>query len=391
MRHGDATRRADRSLAPAKPQLRAKHAASPAATDGLDQGGACRLTITADPLWPIFEVPQASAERRCRGSCLVFAALLPVVRRSAPRCPGLEPRRALRRIGRSRSRPTSGIEWQQDAQAYIARGNAIGKARNDRGTRRHADRALPPSMQGRRAAKPRSTASMPTAMSRSKARRRPSSATKPSTMSTSRSGIVTGKALKLTTTTDVVTARDSLEWYDQKQIAVARGDAVAVRENVKRSVPTPDRAYDKGQDDRGRDQVRSTAGKSCTARRQRPSREHRRDRSAASEGSRISRVDAQGNVMVSTATDIGRGDFGVYNADTGHRHAARQCHDHARPQCDQRSIRRRRSEQQCQPHDAGCRQARVPHQRASRASSFARNRQPAPAPPPHPRGSAQKP
>jgi len=34
-------------------------------------------------------------------------------------------------------------------------------------------------------------------------------------------GIVTGKAMKLTTTTDVVTggAPTSLEWYDQKQIA----------------------------------------------------------------------------------------------------------------------------------------------------------------------------
>ena len=42
-------------------------------------------------------------------------------------------------------------------------------------------------------------------------------------------GVVTGKGLKLTTATDVVTARDSLEWYDQKQIAVARGDAVAIR------------------------------------------------------------------------------------------------------------------------------------------------------------------
>jgi lipopolysaccharide export system protein LptA len=35
------------------------------------------------------------------------------------------------------------------------------------------------------------------------------------------------------------------------------------------------------------------------------------------EDSRISRIDAQGNVLVSTATDIGRGDYGVYNADTG--------------------------------------------------------------------------
>jgi lipopolysaccharide export system protein LptA len=38
---------------------------------------------------------------------------------------------------------------------------------------------------------------------------------------------------------------------------------------------------------------------------------------ASDEGSRISRVDAQGNVVVSTETDIGRGDYGVYNADTG--------------------------------------------------------------------------
>src|SRR5262249_1565853 len=30
------------------------------------------------------------------------------------------------------------------------------------------------------------------------------------------------------TTNDVVTARDALEWYDPKQIMVARGDAVAV-------------------------------------------------------------------------------------------------------------------------------------------------------------------
>src|SRR5258708_3952826 len=42
-------------------------------------------------------------------------------------------------------------------------------------------------------------------------------------------GIVRGKALKLTTATDTISARDALEWYDEKQIAVARGDAVATR------------------------------------------------------------------------------------------------------------------------------------------------------------------
>src|SRR5437868_6620820 len=33
--------------------------------------------------------------------------------------------------------------------------------------------------------------------------------------------------------------------------------------------------------------------------------------------SKISRVDAQGHVVVTSGPDIGRGDFGVYNADTG--------------------------------------------------------------------------
>jgi lipopolysaccharide export system protein LptA len=33
--------------------------------------------------------------------------------------------------------------------------------------------------------------------------------------------------------------------------------------------------------------------------------------------SKISRVDAQGHVVVSNAVDTGRGDFGVYNAETG--------------------------------------------------------------------------
>ena len=60
----------------------------------------------------------------------------------------------------------------------------------------------------------------------------------PSTTSTRQIGIVTGKALKMTTATDTVTARDSLEWYDQKQIAVARGDAVAVRNGQDDQGPT---------------------------------------------------------------------------------------------------------------------------------------------------------
>jgi len=131
-------------------------------------------------------------------------------------------------------------------------------------------------------------------------------------------GIVTGTGLKLTTTTDVVTARDSLEWYDQKQIAVARGDAVAVRENLKRvraDVLTAHMTKDKAKPGATKPAaqpaklpVSAPATKPGVA---------AGPPAAGDESSRISRIDAQGNVIVSTATDIGRGDYGVYNADTG--------------------------------------------------------------------------
>ena len=42
-------------------------------------------------------------------------------------------------------------------------------------------------------------------------------------------GVITGRNLKLVTATDIVVARDSLEYYDGTKLAVARGDAIAVR------------------------------------------------------------------------------------------------------------------------------------------------------------------
>jgi lipopolysaccharide export system protein LptA len=121
----------------------------------------------------------------------------------------------------------------------------------------------------------------------------------------------------MTTATDVVTARDSLEWYDQKQIAVARGDAVAVREakRIRADVLTAHLTKDKPKS--------GESGSAAKPARAAPVTANAKAGSAAGlpatgdENSRISRVDAQGNVLVSTATDIGRGDYGVYNADTG--------------------------------------------------------------------------
>jgi lipopolysaccharide export system protein LptA len=219
----------------------------------------------------------------------------------------------------------SGIEWQQQAQVYIARGNAVAT----RGTSEvHAD-----------------TLTAHYRPSKDKAAEGGNEVYRldadghvvlkgPTQMVVGdqavydvdqQIAIVTGKALKLTTPTDVVTARDSLEWYDAKQVAVARGDAVASRadKHIRADVLTAHMTKEKpnsasvkpGATDPGKTKSGSTPAK--------PQSVAAKEGSAAgpfgadSENSRISRVDAQGNVVVWNATDVGRGDYGVYNADTG--------------------------------------------------------------------------
>ncbi len=46
--------------------------------------------------------------------------------------------------------------------------------------------------------------------------------------------VMTGPALKLTTPNDVLTARDDMEYWSQKHMAVARGDAVVVTNDGRR-------------------------------------------------------------------------------------------------------------------------------------------------------------
>jgi lipopolysaccharide export system protein LptA len=98
--------------------------------------------------------------------------------------------------------------------------------------------------------------------------------------------VVTGNGLKIVTPQDVITARDSLEWYDQKQIGVARGNAIAVRQGPEQ---------------------KSIRGDILTAEVTKP----------ANQPSKISKVDAQGHVLLVSQDQIARGDSGVYNLDTG--------------------------------------------------------------------------
>jgi lipopolysaccharide export system protein LptA len=212
----------------------------------------------------------------------------------------------------------SGIEWQQDAHLYIARGNAVAI----RGPGEiHADTLI---------AHYREVKGGNTEIYRVEAEGNVTLKRDAQTVVGDRAvsdvgqaiAVVTGKGLKLTTPSDVVTARDSLEWYDQKQIAVARGDAVAIRngKTIKADILT---AY----------MVKTAPGQGKTGQAKagapgaRPVPAKAPITPAASPGgttggavgaaSTISRVDAQGHVVITNTLDTGRGDFGVYKADTG--------------------------------------------------------------------------
>ena len=94
--------------------------------------------------------------------------------------------------------------------------------------------------------------------------------------------VVTGSDLKLITPTDVVTARDSLEYWEAQKLAVARGDAMAVREQNRVNADVLVGLFANGPD-----------------------------------GSmEMTRIDAQGNVVITTPTDVARGRQGVYNLKT---------------------------------------------------------------------------
>lgn len=212
----------------------------------------------------------------------------------------------------------SGIEWQQNAQLYIARGHAVAK-RGDAEV--HADTLIA----HYRPVKPGTAPAAPSAgaiggnteIYRVDAEGHVTINRGGSTVVGEHAvydvdqaiAVVTGSNLKLTTATDTVTARDSLEWYDQKQVAVGRGDAVATRNDrtIRADVLT---AYmvktpPAGQPNAG--PVKPAAVKPPA-----PGKTQGPD-----EASKINRVDAQGHVVVTNPIETGRGDYAVYDAVKG--------------------------------------------------------------------------
>jgi lipopolysaccharide export system protein LptA len=109
--------------------------------------------------------------------------------------------------------------------------------------------------------------------------------------------VMTGRALKLTTPTDVLTARDSMEYWSQKHMAVARGNAVVVTNDGRRVAADTLVAY--------------TADAPAT-----PAQSQKTDDSLGASG-KLQKVEAFGNVTVRTVTDTAIGDRAVYVPDTG--------------------------------------------------------------------------
>lgn len=93
--------------------------------------------------------------------------------------------------------------------------------------------------------------------------------------------VLVGDDLRLVGENDIITARDSLEYWELKNMAVARGDAVAVREDkrIQADVLSAHFAPDAG------------------------------------DNLVLTRIDAFGNVRIATSTDFARGDRGVYYVD----------------------------------------------------------------------------
>lgn len=94
--------------------------------------------------------------------------------------------------------------------------------------------------------------------------------------------VLLGKNLRLTTPEEVITARDSLEYWEQKQMAVARGEALARREDRRISADVLAAHFQPG----------------------------------SGEALELQRIEAYGNVEVETDQEFARGNRGTYFADT---------------------------------------------------------------------------
>ncbi len=114
--------------------------------------------------------------------------------------------------------------------------------------------------------------------------------------------VMTGGALKLTTPQQVITARDSMEYWSDRRMAVARGAAVVVTSDGRRISADTLVGYT------------TPSGEPAA----KPQPAAAKPAAAGMDASgKLQRVEGFGNVEVRTAADTVRGDRGVYVVDLG--------------------------------------------------------------------------
>lgn len=119
--------------------------------------------------------------------------------------------------------------------------------------------------------------------------------------------LMTGRDMKLTTPQQVLTARDTMEYWSQKHMAVGRGLATVTTADGRRLAGDTLVGYTTPPDAPGATPAATPAAKAPAQRSADP---------LLSSG-KLQRVEGFGNVEVRTATEIIHGDRGVYVADTG--------------------------------------------------------------------------
>lgn len=117
--------------------------------------------------------------------------------------------------------------------------------------------------------------------------------------------VLTGRALRMTTPNEDLTARDSLEYWEARRLAVARGNAQVVATGGRRINADILAAYFTDPASARAAPARPAPGRATPAAVPNPADQ------------RVERVEAFGNVHISTPTEIIRGDRGVYNTLTG--------------------------------------------------------------------------
>jgi lipopolysaccharide export system protein LptA len=139
--------------------------------------------------------------------------------------------------------------------------------------------------------------------------------------------VITGRNLKLTTPTQMLTARDDLEYWSQRHMAVARGDAVAITNDGRRlqgdtlvaytteGSATPPSGSPTGS------QAGTPAGTpvatQVAAKTGAPATASTSSQDPLTSSGKLQKVEAYGHVVVRTVTDTVTGDRAVYVPDTG--------------------------------------------------------------------------